>query len=138
MIRAASLLIVAVVLALAGACADDGADSAPASTSDVPEADFVDATGESTVTVEARDNVFVPEYVTVSPGTEVVFDNTGRNPHNAIAVDEGAFEDVTTDQLQPGDTATVVFEDPGSYPYYCSLHGTTTRGMVGEIRVVEP
>lgn len=127
------MVVVVALGALGAGCGDDG----PPATSDVPDEEFVDETGRDEVVVEARDNVFKPQYVSVSPGTKVVFDNTGRNPHNAIPVIEGAFDEVTVDQLQPGDRATVQFSEPGSYPYYCSLHGTTTRGMVGEIRVVE-
>ena len=31
----------------------------------------------------------------------------------------------------------MVFDEPGEYPYYCTLHGTETAGMVGTIRVVD-
>jgi plastocyanin len=126
-----------VLLTLAALALVACGEEASVSTSDVPASEFVDRTGQAEVVVRARDNVFQPKYVTVSPGTRVVFDNVGRNPHNAIPVEEGAFEEVPTDELQPGDRATVRFDEPGSYPYYCSLHGTTTRGMVGEIRVQE-
>ena len=52
-----------------------------------------------------RDNTFGPQYITVSPGTEITFTNNGRNPHNALPVEEGAFEDVAVDELQPDDQA---------------------------------
>ena len=35
--------------------------------------------------------------------------------------------------LLGGDTLT----EPGDYAYYCSLHGTATKGMTGAIRVLE-
>ena len=103
----------------------------------VPDSDYEDLTGEAQVTIDARDNTFEPQYVTVSPGTKVEFDNVGRNPHNAIPVVKGAFDDVPTDELQPGDAVVRVFDEPGEYPYYCSLHGTKNKGMTGRIRVAD-
>lgn len=128
----AALVVLLVVLTGAVACAEDG--DAAADLSD----EFVDLTGQAEVTIDVRDNVFDPERVLVSPGTEVRWENRGRTPHNVIASEEGAFEDVPVDELQPGDEATRVFDEPGSYPYFCSLHGTATRGQIGELRVVEP
>ena len=133
-------------LSVLAACGDDSASESTAAadlTSDTvsdtaaPDADFEDLTGKAKVVVQARDNSFVSQYVTVSAGTEVTFDNRGRNPHNAVPVDEGAFEGIDTEALQPGDAGAVVFDEPGDYAYYCTLHGTETAGMVGTIRVVD-
>ena len=134
---AAAVLCVAL---LAGGCASDESSSGAPPEPDVelpevPEDEFVDATGEDTVTIQARDNSFTPQYVTISPGTTVNFDNRGRNVHNAIPVAEGAFDEVTTEEFEPGDEVEVTFDEPGLYPYYCSLHGTQTQGMVGRIQV---
>lgn len=135
-LRGVAVAVLAAVSLVAAACGDDSSsalDDLPA----VADSEYVDMTGQDTVTIVAKDNVFEPQYVTVSPGTRVVFDNRGRNPHNVIAVEQGAFEDVPTDKLQPGDTAELVFSDSGDFPYYCSLHATPTRGMTGRIRVAE-
>jgi plastocyanin len=51
-------------------------------------------------------------------------------------VEDGAFEPIEIADLQPGDASSITFDEPGEYPYYCSLHGTTTKGMVGAIRVL--
>jgi plastocyanin len=32
-------------------------------------------------------------------------------------------------------TYSHVFTEPGEYPYYCTAHGTKTRGMIGKIVV---
>lgn len=127
--------IMSVVAVLLTACGGDGDVAVPAADR-TADSEFVDLTGESVVEISVRDNVFVPERVLVSPGTEVRWRNRGRTPHNVVASVEGAFDDVPVDQLQPGDEAARVFGDPGDYPYYCSLHGTATRGQIGEIRVV--
>jgi plastocyanin len=137
--RATALALAGTALLLAAGCGADeqGATADPSgpTTVAVPAADFQDATGQEAVVVQARDNTFVGQHVTVSPGTEVTFDNRGRNPHNAVPVEDDAFTEVPTEDLQPGDQVTVAFDEPGDYPYYCTLHGTTTAGMTGTVRV---
>ncbi len=104
---------------------------------DLSDADWVDMTGEADVNVQARDNIFVKPYIEVKAGATVTFTNRGRNQHNVLAVPEGKFATIEADDLEPGASQEVTFQAPGDYPYYCSLHGTSTKGMVGAIRVVE-
>jgi plastocyanin len=80
------------------------------------------------------DNTFRPEQIEVAAGTEVVWQNAGRNAHNVLPVD-GDDWGVTAEAFAPGDTYSHRFTEPGTYDYYCSLHGTTTKGMVGTIVV---
>lgn len=110
-----------------------GTDKGP----DLGGADWVDMTGEADVKVQARDNIFVKPYIEVKAGTTVTFTNRGRNQHNVLAVPEGKFATIEAEDLEPGASQEVTFQAPGDYPYYCSLHGTSTKGMVGAIRVVE-
>ena len=126
-----TLLATLLVAALAACGGDDEAPQAA-----IPE-DAVDHTGEDAVAVLVRDNSFDDQHIVVSAGTEVTFENKGRNAHNALPVEDGAFEAVPVDDLQPGDSGSVVFDRPGQYPYYCSLHGTETAGMVGTVVVVD-
>ncbi len=141
------LVVLTAVAVIAGGCSDDGdppdqggASSANDPVADlpaVPDSDYVDMTGQAEVTIEAKDNKFEPQFVIVSPGTTITFENKGRNPHNVIPVDESQFDAVPTDEFQPDDVATLSFSDPGNYPYYCSLHGTPSAGMDGRIRVAD-
>lgn len=131
MARGLGAVVVALV-AVAG-CGDDGPSSE--GLPQVPEAEFEDLTGRTSVDVRALDNVFEPRYVTVSPGTTVTFTNGGRNVHNVLAADEGAFTDIPADAFAPGDKGSITFDTPGTYAYYCSLHGTRDRGMTGRIVV---
>lgn len=129
-------------LVLIGGCgnSDGSADAGKGSDKEksAQEAvDWTDKTGQGAVEVDARDNSFSAKFITVSPGTKVTFDNKGRNPHNVIAVKKGSFETVEVSDFQPGDTAVRTFDKPGEYAYYCSLHGTQTKGMVGRVKVVE-
>ena len=141
--RARFLPVVMLVAVVAAACGgDDGGSGSSVSTIDpaanlpeVPDSEFVDMTGTPEVLIEAKDNKFEPQFVTVSPGTEVTFENKGRNPHNVIPVVDDQFEAVPTDEFQSGDTAVITFDDAGFFPYYCSLHGTPSAGMDGRIRV---
>lgn len=93
-------------------------------------------------TVVMLDNVFEPETVRIQPGEAVRFDNRGLVPHNAIAVGSSWSTGLAAggelgDLFDPGAQVTVVFDTPGVYDYFCSLHATAdgSSGMVGTILV---
>jgi plastocyanin len=87
------------------------------------------------VTVSMLDFEFDAAQITVPAGTNVTWTNDGAVPHSATAVD-GSFD---TELFDGGQSASIVFDTPGSFAYYCLLHGTPdgTGGMVGTV-VVEP
>ena len=113
------------LLVTASACGDDGGSA------DATEVTLVEGVE---VEVSAIDNTFRPEEIEVAAGTEVVWTNGGRNEHNVLPV-EGEDWGVEVDDFEPGDEYRRRFTEPGTYPYYCSLHGTTTKGMVGTLVV---
>lgn len=121
--------------ALEEAAADlDGTDD-PVSI-DIPE-DALDLTGFSSIDIDIQDNAFVQRVVVVSAGTEIVWTNRGRNEHNVRPSVEEAFEPISTLALaEKGASASLVFESPGDFPYFCSLHGTATNGQTGRVIVV--
>lgn len=135
-------MLAAGAVALVG-CGDDGGSSGSSGSEenvggvDLSGKDFVDSTGQATVEVSAVDNNFKDPYIEISAGTKVVFTNDGRNQHNVLPVVDDAFPAIEVADFEPGETGEVTFDEPGDFPYYCSLHGTTTKGMVGAIRVVE-
>lgn len=138
-----SLRSLAAALALTAALASCGSDAASppgvapgdgGESSDGGEAAAAEPNGE-TVEVLAVDNSFNEKEVTVDAGTEIVWENRGRNEHNIIPEDPDADWKVDTEAFQPGDTASHVFLEPGTYRYYCSIHGTIDRGMPGVIVV---
>lgn len=139
------MLVVVMVAVLLGACGDDSDQDAgsgatttsPAEEVDLSKAKFDDRSAEAKPEVDAVDNLFKPPYIIVKAGTTVTFRNDGRNSHNVFPAVEGAFEPLETDAFEPGTDATITFDEAGDYPYYCTLHGTTTKGMVGAVRVVE-
>ena len=70
----------------------------------------------------------------MAAGTEVRFVNRGRNEHDARSI-EGDTWGVPAVDFGPGAEYTHVFDEPGTYRYYCSLHGNGEVGMVGVITV---
>ncbi len=91
-----------------------------------------------TALVQAVDNAFAPVDAEIEAGTELVWLNRGRNGHNIIPEDRDpawTFEDVA---FAPGDEVSYVFQTPGTYRYYCSIHGTLTAGMPGVVVVTDP
>lgn len=114
-------LVLAVLLAASGsACTGD----------DKPGA----AGGGSVVTVEAKDNRFDPATIEIDVGTTVRWVNVGRNSHNVLDIESEEFG-VATSKFGPGKVYTHRFDTPGTFAYWCSLHGSRTRGMVGRIVV---
>ncbi|HMX07188.1 MAG TPA: plastocyanin/azurin family copper-binding protein [Microthrixaceae bacterium] len=131
-IRSIRLALIAGVGLLAVACGGGSSSSFS-----LPDGATWTKESGNAVTVDTRDNVFVPQFIEVKKGTEVTWDNTGRNRHNVLPDDEGDFESIEVDELDPGEKASRTFDEVGEFGYYCSLHGTATKGMFGAIKVVE-
>ncbi len=101
--------------------------------------------GDAPTEIEMLDNTFSPEIFEVAAGEPVRFVNGGAVPHNAIALDGSwSTEDAYGDLLMPsGEAAELVIEQPGEYPFFCSLHATQDadgnwQGMTGTLVVGEP
>ena len=58
---------------------------------------------------------------------------TASQPVQYVTAEEWGVE---VEDFQPGDEYRHVFGTPGTYLYYCSIHGTTTVGMVGSVTVL--
>jgi plastocyanin len=140
--RRLALSALALVLAagVAGACGGDGDDDGglagegdeSSSGPEVPD-DLVVMEGME-VEVEALDNTFRAQDIQISPGATVIWTNEGRNDHDVLPT-EGDDWGVEVEGFAPGDVYEHTFETPGVYSYYCSIHGTTTAGMIGTVVV---
>jgi len=77
--------------------------------------------------IEMRNYAFdVPE-LTVEAGAKVIFTNLDADvQHNAIAED-GSFK---TPLLKTGESASVTFDKPGTYAYYCGPHKEHMKGII--------
>ena len=83
-----------------------------------------------TVTVRLRDNRFRPARITIAAGTTVVWVNEEDDPeleHNVIARDYRW----ASSNFLPGERYARTFTAPGTYRYFCDLHG----GMNGQVIV---
>ena len=90
-----------------------------------PATAFVDVTME--------DFEFISNNVTVKVGTTVTWRNVGNAPHSARS-DDGQFD---TGIYGNGEARSVVFDEPGTYQYYCELHGSPGGGGMAGVIVVE-
>jgi plastocyanin len=96
---------------------DARAGPAPAPASSAPR----------TAKVDMVDFSFKDPQVSVGPGGEVTFDNTGQAPHTATFDDV----DVNTGTIQPGATGKLTAPTkPGSYSYRCTIHPAKMRGVI--------
>jgi plastocyanin len=84
---------------------------------------------------------FSPSARTVTAGTTVTWTNDSGTPHNVTWNDASGIN-----AAQAGDGAgnidtfatgshTRLFTTPGTYNFYCTIHGTKTSGMRGSITV---
>ncbi len=139
--RARLLTVIALGAVLTTACGSDNSSKA-AERAAFPN--VLDLRTKTTgpypeVEVAVKDNMFVPAAFRVSPGTTVRFVNEGRSAHDIFPAD--ASQDfgqpfrVDADHLEPGEEYEFRFDIPGVYPIYCSLHGSKTKGMIGEVVV---
>ena len=111
--------------------------TAPPVGEETPPVPTFPANGE-TVEVRSLDNSFVAASVEIEAGTEIRWVNGGRNDHNVLPVDESLDWGVERDEFVPTAEYSHLFDQPGVYAYYCSIHGTKEVGMVGAIVVTEP
>jgi plastocyanin len=123
-------LALAVVLgapALLVACGDDD-DAASGDTTVVEQPDVSTTTTPDAngVTIVIDDVKFTTPDVTIAAGESVTFDNQDNQAHTATG-DDSSFK---TDTIRPGESKTVTFDEPGTYPFICSFHpfmkGTVT------------
>ncbi|MDX1447451.1 MAG: right-handed parallel beta-helix repeat-containing protein [Acidimicrobiia bacterium] len=93
------------------------------------------------VVVEMFDNRYDPAEIRIPVGGSVTFAGAGLAPHNAVAADgswstESAFGSL--EQFE-GDSATLSFDQPGEYTFFCTFHGNAEGdGMAGRLVVGDP
>lgn len=73
---------------------------------------------DATITVD--NFTFAPNVLTVHPGTKVVWTNRDDIPHSIVSA--GAPPLFKSHPLDTDDAFSMVFDKPGSYPYFCGLH----------------
>ena len=102
------------------------------------------AGGAEAADVIVSDNFYMPQTLTVQEGSTVLWEQQGNLPHNVTADDNSWSSHPACSPFAPGtcmadgDTYSRAFPEPGTFGYYCTLHGTPGSGMAGTVRVVEP
>ncbi len=81
--------------------------------------------------VQALDNFFQPQTITVPVGTTIVWTNAGQVPHTVTADDKSW----DSGNLNPGQSFSHTFNTPGTFGYYCVYHGAPGSGMFGTVTV---
>ena len=135
----AGLLSLLLVLTACGADPDDSI-SGSTTAAPLPVSDVTYPANGEQAAVLSLDNNFIPQTLTVVAGTEVVFTNNGRNDHNVVPADDPAATEwgVLEEAFRPKDVYSRVFDRPGTYVYFCTIHGSKKAGMFGTITVTEP
>lgn len=87
------------------------------------------------VTVEMVNFAFVPNEITVSAGTNVTWVNKDGGPRHSATASDNSFD---TGLFNNGEQASITFDKPGTYIYYCLLHGSPDgSGMAATIIVTD-
>lgn len=98
--------------------------------------------GPMKAVVAVVDTAFKAVEVTISAGGTVTWRQSGSQPHS-VSANNGSFESspncspIKADQcLGEGDAFSEGFDQPGTYNYYCRVHGLPDgTGMVGTVTV---
>jgi plastocyanin len=80
----------------------------------------------SSLTVSIGDNFYSPASVTINAGDTVTWTNNGQATHTATATD-GSFN---TGNISPGQSRSHTFSQPGTFNYFCQIHGTAQSGTI--------
>ncbi len=136
-LTAATVALASTVLACGGAAVTQPTASLAPPISQAPdpsveppsEAPASEEPGSGSTSVTIVDNDFTPSSVEVALGGEVVWTNTGQNPHTVTFDDDGP----DSGTLAPGDTFEATFEEAGEFTYVCEIHSS----MSGTVTVTE-
>lgn len=80
-------------------------------------------TDTPTVDVAMADIAFQPGTISAGVGDVIGWTNGDAPPHTATLRDDPA---CTTPTLARGETGSLVFSAPGSYPFFCKIHPSMT------------
>jgi plastocyanin len=80
--------------------------------------DDAEAAAEASM-VEIKDLAYVPDSVEIPVGATVTWTNSDTVPHTATAKDREVLQSGT---LNPGDSFSQTFDQPGTFDYFCEFH----------------
>jgi plastocyanin len=143
--KKASVLLVAIALALFGlaACGDDDDDDGDTTaveettTTDTAAAGGGGAGGTVDLAAPADGSfAYEPDSAETTAGTVTVnFDNPASLSHDVVIEDDAGNEVGKTDLITASTTSTSVDLQPGTYTYFCDVPGHREGGMEGTLTV---
>jgi plastocyanin len=77
--------------------------------------------------VEIKDFAYVPASLEIPVGATVTWTNSDAAPHTATAQDREALQSGT---LNPGDSYSQTFDQPGTFDYFCEFHANMKGTIV--------
>jgi plastocyanin len=77
--------------------------------------------------VKVTEYAFTQQSVTVKVGQAITWTNTGNVDHT---VTETTPNPIDSPDIKPGQSYTLSFDKPGTYPYICSIHPDTMHGTI--------
>ena len=138
-----SRVFVAVTMALlATACGGDepGATVQPTSTTDTEPTSAPTTSGPPRTgrTVDVIDNAYQPPELTVTVGTEVIWNYVGPDAPHTVTATDGSFDsnpECDTTKLDQclnavGESFRHTFATAGSFTYSCKIHGELMSGTI--------
>ena len=126
--RTVHLLAVALLVA-AAACGSGGS-----SYSTSPNPNPSPSPSGRTTSASMSGTAFHPAVDTVAAGASVTWTNHDGFNHTVTSA-PGSGDSFASGAVPGGTTFSHTFSTPGTYTYYCTIHGTPTTGMRGVIVV---
>lgn len=95
--------------------------------------DFSDLRGQSNVVINMKNQKFEPQDIIINKGTIVTWTNQ-ENIEHYVNTDphpgHNYFFEQNSAVLYLGDSFSLQFNNPGYYPYHCSVHPETMRAII--------
>jgi plastocyanin/mono/diheme cytochrome c family protein len=103
-----------------------------------PASQFKDETGKSALTIDINDTPaaanalwnFAPQYITVSVGTKVTWDNVSNQAHTVWPLNPGDTFPKSPVLAAGTGTYSYTFTKAGEFEYYCSIHPAMTAWII--------
>jgi plastocyanin len=99
-----------------------------------PVATATEAASGMQAKVVMRNIAFLPQEITVKPGTTITWTNEDNFEHTVTSGTRGNPTGLFDEKVPAGGSFSFTFEKPGPFEYYCRIH----NGMHGTVIVQEP
>ncbi len=87
------------------------------------------ALADPAIVVKMKSISYDPKQVEITQGQKVTWENVAYTDHSATSDDSGKAFD--TGMIAPNKSSKAIpFENPGTFPYHCKIHGMTMSGVV--------